>query len=186
MTVMNPWGGFKDRRKIATWQKLLCYNECWPLSVSGGGASMLDLSQVSGFYHASGDGWARNDRPDIIIRGGILTAYRGYPSIGALAGFSEFGLPLAPEEVCRDTKGNVIPNAWRQVCERGVIVLDGAHAYDGVPGVPGSTYRGHITAADAPLYGAIVTPPISAQDAKILAAAKAGKPAFAALIAALG
>jgi hypothetical protein len=185
MTVMNPWGGFADRRKIATWQKLLCYNECWPMSVSGGTGgtqTMLELSQVSGFFHASGDGWARNDKPTVLIRGGLLTAYRQYPSIGSLFGFSEFGLPLALEETCKDAKGNVIPNAWRIVCERGVLVLDGAHGYDSVPGVPGAAYRGHITPADAHLFGASV---ISAADQAILAAAKSGASALAALAAAL-
>jgi hypothetical protein len=198
MTVMNPWGGFAHRRLIVSrrnsagaiselgWREVLCYNECWPMSVSGGVPTMLELAQVSNFLHASGDGWARNDRPDVLIRGGLLTAYRSYPSIGALFGFSEFGLPLALEEVCRDAKGAVVPNAWRIVCERGVLVVDGAHAYDDVPGVPGGVYRGHITAADAPLYGAVINPPISAQDAKILAAARAGKGAFAAMVAALG
>ena len=145
---------------------------------------MLELAQVSSFFHQSGDGWARNDKPAVLIRGGLLDAYRKYPSIGQYFGFSEFGLPLDLEQVCHMTNGQ--PDAWRIVCERGVLDLDGAHQYDGVPGVPGGVYRGHITAADAPLYGANVTPPMSAGDAKILAAAKAGKGAFAALAAALG
>jgi hypothetical protein len=154
MTVMNPWGGFKDRRRISIWKRLLCYRECWPFSLSGTGATtMLDLAQVSSFYHASGDGWARNDQPGLLIRGGLLDGYRNYPSIGQYFGFSEFGLPLKLEEVCHMTNG--VADAWRIVCERGVLVLDATHAYDGVPGVPGAVYRGHITAADAPLYGAV-------------------------------
>lgn len=181
LTVMNPWGGFHDRRRISTWQKLLCYNECWPLSVSGGGATMLDLAQVSGFYHASGDGWARNDQPGLLIRGGLLDAYRKYPSVGGLFGFSEFGLPLKLEEVCHRAPDGT-PDAWRIVCERGVLVLDGAHKYDSVPGVPGGVYRGHITAADAPLFGA---PALSAADVNLLAAVRAGKAPLAAILAAL-
>jgi hypothetical protein len=180
LTVMNPWGGFHDRRRITTWQRLLCYNECWPLSVSGGGPTMLDLAQVSAFYHASGDGWARNDRPAVLIRGGLLAAYRSYPSVGQLAGFSEFGLPLALEQVCHVTNGQ--PDAWRIPCERGVLVLDGSHACDTVPGVPGGVYRGHITAADAPLYGA---PALSQADVNLLAAVRAGKAPLAAILAAL-
>jgi hypothetical protein len=183
-TVMNPWGGFRDRRLISTWKKLLCYRECWPFSLSGG-SSMLDLAQVSDFYHASGDGWARNDVPALLIRGGLLGAYRSYPSVGGLNGFSEFGLPLKLEEVCHMTSG--VADAWRIVCERGVLVLDGSHAYDSVPGVAGAAYRGHITAADTPLYGgsndAAQLAALAQQIAQLKAQLGAAQPAVDALAA---
>lgn len=166
--------------------RLDSYAEVGLKAAPQGGTAMLELAQVSGWFKVSGDGWEQIARPDLIIRGGILESYRNYPSVTGLYGFAEFGLPLALEEVCLDAHGNPLPKAWRIVCERGVLVVDNNHAYDRPPGVAGAYYRGHILAKDAPLFGAPAISPITPQDAKILAAAKAAKAQLEALAGALG
>lgn len=102
--------------------------------------AVLTIEQASDHFEAiDATHWRRRDRPDIVLRDGLLAYYRSF----GLAVYGIIGLPDENEHAILDAAGKVIPLTAMQRCERVAMAWDPKKQVDNPRG-SGDCYHLHI------------------------------------------
>lgn len=117
----------------------------------------LSNSTVAYFFEADGSSWKCKQTGHIINAGAMLNFYVAFGGT-ALCGLTYLGLPIS-DEVAMPGKTSVTYQRF----ERGALVNDAAHAYDGPPSA-GAVYLAHLDNGQPQAdYAKPLTAPLAAQ-----------------------